>query len=54
MLRNQLVCGIASSSIQRRLLAEPELTLQKAQNLAQALESADKNAKDLKGSDSLR
>ena len=49
MLRDQLVCGIASGSIQRRLLAEPELTLQKAQNLAQAIESADKNAKDLQG-----
>ena len=34
MLRDRLVCGIASSSIQRRLLAEPELRLQKAQNLA--------------------
>ena len=40
---------MASGSIQRRLLAKPELTLQKAQNLAQALESADKNAKDLQG-----
>ena len=46
MLGDRLVCGIASGSIQRRLLAEPELTLQKAQNLAQAIESADKNAKD--------
>ena len=42
-------CGMASGSIQRLLLAKPELTLQKAQNLAQALESADKNAKDLQG-----
>ena len=49
MLRDGLVCGIASGSTQRRLLAEPELTLQKAQNLAQAIESADKNAKDLQG-----
>ena len=48
-LRDRLVCGIASGSSQRRLLAEPELTLQKAQNLAQAIESADKNAKDLQG-----
>ena len=49
MLRDRLVCGIASGSTQRRLLAEPDLTLQKAQNLAQAIESADKNAKDLQG-----
>ena len=49
MLLDRLVYGIVSGSIQRRLLAEPELTLQKAQNLAQAIESADKNAKDLQG-----
>ena len=49
MLRDRLVCGIASGSTQRRLLAEPDLTLQKAQNLAQAIESADKNAKYLQG-----
>ena len=49
MLRDRLVCGISSSSIQRRLLAEPELTLQKAQDLAQAIESADKNVRDLQG-----
>ena len=49
MLRDRWECGIASGSIQRRLLAEPKLMLQKAQNLAQALESADKNAKDLQG-----
>jgi len=49
MLRDRLVCGIASSAIQRRLLAEPDLTLKKAQDLAQAIESADKNVKDLQG-----
>jgi len=31
MLRDRLVCGIASSAIQTRLLAEPDLTLKKAQ-----------------------
>ena len=49
MLRDRLVCGIASSAIQRRLLAEPDLTLKKAQDLAQAIESTDKNVKDLQG-----
>ena len=49
MLRDQLVCGTASGSTQRRLLVEPDLTLQKAQNLTQAIESADKNAEDLQG-----
>ena len=39
----------AAPSMQRQLLAEPDLTLQKAQNLAQAIESADKNVKDLQG-----
>ena len=49
MLRDRLVCGIASSAIQRRLLTEPDLTLKKAQDLVQAIESADKNVKDLQG-----
>ncbi len=34
MLRDRLVCGIAVGSIQRRLLAEPELTLKKTVDFA--------------------
>ena len=36
MLRNRLICGIEDPKIQQRLLAEPDLTFDKA-------ESADKN-----------
>ncbi|MCY3927857.1 MAG: retroviral-like aspartic protease family protein [Acidobacteria bacterium] len=47
MLRDRLVCGVEEPRIQRRLLAEPDLTFDKAFELALAAESADKNAKDL-------
>ena len=39
--------GIEDAKIQQRLLEEPELTFDKAFELALASESADKNAKDL-------
>ena len=47
MLRDRLVCGVEDPRIQRRLLAESDLTFDKAFDLAVASESADKNAKDL-------
>ena len=47
MLRDRLVCGVEDSRIQRRLLAEPELTFDKAFEIAMASESAEKNVKDL-------
>ena len=47
ILRDRIVCGIEDQKIQRRLLAEPELTFDKAFEVALASESADKNAKDL-------
>ena len=47
VLHDWIVCGIEDQKIQRRLLAEPELTFDKAFELALASESADKNAKDL-------
>ena len=47
MLRDRLVCGVEEPKIQRRLLAEPALSFDKAFELALASESADKNAKDL-------
>ena len=47
MLRDRLVCGINDQKLQRRLLAEPTLTYEKAFALAQALETADKSAKEL-------
>ena len=47
MLRDRLVCGINDQRVQRRLLAEPKLTFDKALELAQAAETAENNAKEL-------
>ena len=47
MLRDRLVCGINDSRLQRRLLAEKDLTFQTAMDIAQAMEAADRSAKDL-------
>ena len=47
MLRDRLVCGARNVKLQRRLLAEPDLTFRKAFELAQAPEVADQNVKDL-------
>ena len=52
-LRDCLVCGIADSSIQRRLLSEPNLTFKKAFEIAQSHESAAKNIATLHGSSSI-
>ena len=46
-LHDRMVCSIEEPKIQWRLLAEPDLTFDKAFELAVASESADKNAKDL-------
>ena len=47
MLHDRLVCGVEEPKIQRRLLVEPDLTFDKAFELALAAEAADRNAKDL-------
>ena len=47
MLRDRLTCGINSLKIQQKLLAEKTLTLAKAVELAQSMETAAKNAKEL-------
>ena len=47
MLRDRIVIGVNDPNIQRRLLAEPNLTLRKATDIAQALETADRGAADL-------
>ena len=44
MLRDRLVCGVDNTAIQRKLLAEPELTLKKAMDIALAMEAAFKDA----------
>ena len=47
MLRNRLVCGLNDERIQRRLLAESQLEFKKAMELATAMETADRNTRDL-------
>ena len=49
MLRDRLVCGIREDRIQRRLLAERELTFEKAVEIASATEMALKTLIDLSG-----
>ena len=49
MLRDRLVCGIQDKRIQRRLLSEQNLTLDKAIDLAQTMETAEKDIEDLQG-----
>ena len=47
MLRDRLVCGINDEKIQNRLLSETGLTYMKAMSLAQSLETAAQNLKEL-------
>ena len=50
-LRDRLVCGIRNENIQRRLLAEADLSLARALELAQSMEAAERNAKSLKSTE---
>ena len=54
MLWDRLVCGITNSAVQKLLLAEKELTLDKAVSLAQSIEIAEQGAKDLQMSDTAK
>ena len=47
MLRDRLVCGISDKAMQQRLLSEPDLTFQKAYDLAVLLESVKKDTAQL-------
>ena len=47
MLRDRLVCGISDQRIQRRLLAEPDLSFDKALELSVAAEAAERNTREL-------
>ena len=49
MLRDKLIFGIRSTSTQKRLLAE-DMTFKQAEDLARALESAEKNALEMQSS----
>ena len=48
--RDQFVCGLHSEVIQRRLLAEEELTLKKAYGIAHGMETANRQASELQAS----
>ena len=50
-LKDCLVCGLRDEAHQKRLLSEPELTLDKAQMICQSLETAELNTQTLWGSD---
>ena len=47
MLRDRIVCGILDRTVQRRLLQQPDLTFEKALEIALASEAADKDSKRL-------
>ena len=47
-----LVCGLRDKAYQKRLLSERELTLDKALQIAHSMETADVNARALRGSES--
>lgn len=49
-LRDRLVCGLAAETLQKKLLAEIDLTFTKACSISQAYEMADKQVKLLGGS----
>ena len=48
-IRDRFVCGVKSETIQKKLLAEDGLTAARALELAQSIEAAEKNARQLKG-----
>ena len=50
MLCDGLVCGITDTTVQKRLLAEKDLTLDKTVGLPQSVEIAEKVAKDFQTS----
>ena len=50
-IRDRFVCGLRSEPTQRCLLTEKKLTLQTAVNIALSMESANKTAKTLKGTE---
>ena len=50
MLRDRIVCGISDPQLQRRLLAESELTYKTAFEIAQSWETAGTNTRDLQKS----
>ena len=50
-LRDRFVCGVRNETMQKKLLTEDGLTVARALEIAQSIEAADKNSRELKGSD---
>ncbi len=50
MLRDRLVSGVNSESIQKKLLGERDLTYERALAIAQGSEEADRNLREMRGS----
>ena len=50
-LRDRLVCGLRNAGVQKQLLAQTDLTLDKALQVAQGMEAAEKSTKTLQGGD---
>ena len=50
-LRDRLVCGLRNEGIQKKLLTEADLTLARAIELSVGMESAERNARSLKGTE---
>ncbi len=48
MIRDRLVCGVNNEAIQRKLLAERDLTYERALAIAQGSEGADKNLREMR------
>ena len=48
MIRDRLVCGVQHDGIQKKLLAEKDLTYDKALELAKSIEAAEKNSRQIK------
>ena len=46
-LRDRVVCGLSNQATQKRLLSEPDLSLEKVMEIAQSMEAADANARAL-------
>ena len=48
MLRDRILCGVNCEGIQRKLLAERELTYERALAIAQGSEEADRNLREMR------
>ncbi len=48
MLRDRIVCGVADEGLQKKLFSEPNLTFERALELAIAAEAARKNVEDVR------